>query len=568
VDKRTDKYDDANSCGYGWKRHDHGIRHERRDQRRGRERYPQRRSGQRYSTGRQGRDTLNGGAGSDAYVYNKGDGDDTINNNAADYATAQDQLRFGEGIAQGDLEVRREKDDLIFVLKDGSGNVRVKDWYNTNNRNKLDEATFEDGTSLNAQAVEALAVTLGTDGGDTLGNSATYNTSDRFYGGAGADKIYAYGGDDVLNGEAGNDSLYGQDGNDTLIGGAGDDVLEGGNGDDVYVWNAGDGNDTITDSAGSNALKFGEGVTPDRIGISRNARDLFLIKDTGEKITIKDWYYNTRNQFSEIRFADGTVWTKEQVNAMTPILTGTDGNDTITGFDTNDVIKGGAGNDTLNGGAGNDTLQGGKGGDTLNGGAGSDAYVYNKGDGDDTINNYAGSGATDHDMLSFGTDIHVWDLDLSRSANDLILSLKDGGSVKVQNWYLSDSRYKLDEITFADGNSWKASDGRTLEEWLQEQKDLAEAASLLSSSASEMDLFSLETQFGDRSTALRSTADLNALNDFGNDQTVLDIALASLQLEPDLAMAYSPAGTEYAPENSILAVSSDNGANPFFNKKK
>ena len=131
----------------------------------------------------------------------------------------------------------------------------------------------------------------------------------RGYGGN--DKIYGKEGADVLEGGDGDDLLEGGDGNDTLTGGAGVDVLHGGKGNDIYIWKTGHGNDTIDDDYGDNVLELGDGVDPKNIKIGRDSRDLYLlIGETGEKIRIKDWYYKNQSQLSEIRFSDGTRWSR------------------------------------------------------------------------------------------------------------------------------------------------------------------------------------------------------------------------------------------------------------------
>ena len=65
---------------------------------------------------------------------------------------------------------------------------------------------------------------------------------------------------------------------------------------------------------GSNVLKFGAGVDPSKMTASRNDRDLLLtLSETGETIAVKDWYRRERNRLAEIRFADGTVWSTQDV---------------------------------------------------------------------------------------------------------------------------------------------------------------------------------------------------------------------------------------------------------------
>ena len=92
-----------------------------------------------------GNDHLVGGYGSDTYVYNKGDGHDTIDNSTYYYDNgAKDRLKFGEGISSEDLEVIRRGNDVTFSLKDGTGSVRVQDHFR-NDYYKLDEVEFLDG---------------------------------------------------------------------------------------------------------------------------------------------------------------------------------------------------------------------------------------------------------------------------------------------------------------------------------------------------------------------------------------------------------------------------------------
>jgi Ca2+-binding RTX toxin-like protein len=83
------------------------------------------------------------------------------------------------------------------------------------------------------------------------------------------------------------------------------------------------------------------------------------------------------------------------VNAVNPVILGTNKNDTLTGGSGNDQIYGKGGNDILIGNDGDDLLDGGNGNDTLTGGLGNDTYVVNtlkdvitenSGEGTDTVN--------------------------------------------------------------------------------------------------------------------------------------------------------------------------------------
>ena len=62
-------------------------------------------------------------------------------------------------------------------------------------------------------------------------------------------------------------------------------------------------------------MKVGEGVDPSKVEVSRDSYHLYLtFKDTGEKLKLRHWYSGASYQMSEIQFADGTVWTAEDVN--------------------------------------------------------------------------------------------------------------------------------------------------------------------------------------------------------------------------------------------------------------
>ncbi|MDC7827620.1 calcium-binding protein, partial [Pseudomonas sp. BLCC-B13] len=137
-------------------------------------------------------------------------------------------------------------------------------------------------------------------------------------------------------------------------------------------------------------------------------------------------------------------------------LDGGTGDDRLWGNDGNDVLLAGAGNDHLYGGNGNDLLDGGVGNDTLSGDAGSDVYRFSRGWGQDTVNNND-SGTGKVDAIEFAADIAPSDIQITRSGDNLILSLVGStDKVTVTNYFDKDgaSTYKLEEIRFADGTTW------------------------------------------------------------------------------------------------------------------
>ncbi|MDD3597297.1 calcium-binding protein [Sulfuricurvum sp.] len=214
-----------------------------------------------------GDDVLRGGSGDDTYVFNRGDGHDTIYDNEryvsydSYYNAGNDTIQFGEGISADDVVARVVGNDLILALREEgksfdelSDTITITDWYNVNNR--IENIVFADGTVLNSSS--SILALMGTDVDDTIVWTEEALTID------------AKGGNDTItvnnavanniHGGEGNDSITTGSGADTLYGGAGDDVLQGGTGNDTYVFNLGDGKDTIYENLSSNnELTFNSG---------------------------------------------------------------------------------------------------------------------------------------------------------------------------------------------------------------------------------------------------------------------------------------------------------------------
>lgn len=192
-----------------------------------------------------GNDVLNGTSRADLYLFNRGDGADTINEvEVIGQPTGQeDVLRFGAGITESDVNVIRNGNDLLLQLVDSSDQVTIKNWFLGGNMNstsyQIERVEFADGTSWTADELTTMGLTqIGTEGNDVLTGLSSYaNVLD---GDAGDDVLTGGALDDVLLGGAGNDRLFGNDGNDRLNGGIGNDTLDGGRGADLLVGGAGD----------------------------------------------------------------------------------------------------------------------------------------------------------------------------------------------------------------------------------------------------------------------------------------------------------------------------------------
>ena len=396
-----------------------------------------------------GNDRLEGGLGDDTYIYNVGDGLDTIyDDNRGN--TDNDTIKFGEGISFSDITFSRKDNNLIMTLfNDITQRVIIQNFFSSSYY-QVEKLEFADGTT----------VPLTERGFEFIQNDGADNVSGTNY-------------DDTIYGKGGNDTIYGYSGNDTLIGGKGNDRLEGSYGDDIYIWNLGDGFDTIYDDNRGNTdndtIKFGEGISFEDLSFERDGNSLIIHvnNDRTQGIKIQDYYSSTYYKVEKLEFADGTIIETSTITVATDRsdalaaqnITGTDNNDTLTGGnfgDTlsgnsgDDVVDGKGGNDTIYGYSGNDTLIGGKGNDRLEGSYGDDTYIWNLGDGFDTIYDYNG-GNTDNDTIKFGEGISFEDLLFERDGNDLVIYVNNDKTqgITIQNYYSGYSQ--VEKLEFADG---------------------------------------------------------------------------------------------------------------------
>ncbi|MDE6210209.1 MAG: hypothetical protein K2M73_11135 [Lachnospiraceae bacterium] len=260
-------------------------------------------SGNDILVGGVGNDVLNGGDGADTYIFNIGDGTDTINN----YDTGswrRDKIMFGEGILEEDIRLTRSVNDMIITNTKNEGDVitlcnAFKSQYGYYYIGSIE---FADGTVWDLDMMKEKCNTIyGTKENDTLvGYSGGYNyqTSEVYYGGA---------GEDTINGGSGND---------ILVGGAGNDVLNGGDGADTYIFNIGDETDIInnydTGSWRRDKILFGEGISEEDIILTRCGNDMVITntRSEGDVITLCNAFKSPYSYYfiGSIEFADGIVW--------------------------------------------------------------------------------------------------------------------------------------------------------------------------------------------------------------------------------------------------------------------
>ena len=320
-------------------------------------------------------DNLNGGTGTDTYVFEEGDGEDTISEVVEQNVV--NILRFrGSNYDKNDFSSAREGTNLVLTV-DTDTTTEVENKVTLSGYFATDASTapvysimiqLDDGTPF---AVPNLPVIGG-------------GTDETLSGTAGDDTLRGFGGDDTLIGGAGNDDLFGGDDNDILIGGAGADTLDGGAGVDTASYTTSSGGVTIDLSAST--------------------------------------------VYATIA-GDGSNANRDTLSGIENLVGSTQG-DTFTGDGAANTLSGGGGGDTLTGGGGGDTLNGGIGDDNLNGGAGTDTYVFVEGDGEDTISE---SGTETNTLRFRGSNYNKNDFSSARDGTNLVLTVETGSDNVPEN---------------------------------------------------------------------------------------------------------------------------------------
>jgi len=290
------------------------------------------------------RSVLNGNRAS-VMVVDPGTGDDSIDL----LAGVTTYVRFDRGY--GNDKIANSGDsELVIVMGDGihpdevlvSSHLRNASYYTLtlvdtgdsleNIGESLKEIQFGDGTVWTI---------------DDLVSRDPYSEANRITGATIVDNNFkgtmvGFAGNDTLRGTRANDDISGNEGDDLLDGGAGNDILRGGPGSDTYFFEAGDGRDYIVEERGKNAgeqprpdvIEFGASVAAIDIVVSFDDRgyrekDLLLSNPaSGDSIIVSDWFGSSFVDGTlEVRFADGTTWTTEDLRRLASVNRATNGDD-------------------------------------------------------------------------------------------------------------------------------------------------------------------------------------------------------------------------------------------------
>lgn len=386
-------------------------------------------SGEGLSSSETGDDILIGGEGNDIFLFNFGDGIDTVVDTAA--SGQGNRIHFGEGILCEDLTLEHDATTRTLTIHVGFEGDRVRlasfDPNGANGTLVVETLAFSDGNEVHLADLFPPTGPVVTEGDDVL------------FLGPDDDVIDGLGGNDVVDGDGGNDRLMGGSGDDQLVGGTGHDVLDGGigadvllggDGDDGYVVNDADdvvteagyeGTDTVqasvtyslgvhierltltggqaingagneldnilTGNGGANVLDGGTGTD---LLAGGSGDDTYLVDHGGDLVA------EMANEGTDTVLSSVSYALSANAENLTLIGSATEG----TGNELDNILTGNCATNILDAGEGADTLIGGAGNDTLHGGAGDDRFHYFLGDGLDQVADTTGT-----EIVTFGAGI-------------------------------------------------------------------------------------------------------------------------------------------------------------------
>jgi len=353
-----------------------------------------------------GDDTLHGGDGSDTYIFERGDGQDVIEDNGFN----DTDILLIRGYLPEEvilLPQTPESAHLVLTFTGTNDRIVIRNTLTDGYYDRIEEIRFEDGTVWNfSQIIDAMVRDQATVANDVISAS---NEADTLYG------------------DLGNDTIYGGDGSDT------------------YIFERGDGQDVIEDNGFNDTdVLLIRGYTPSEailLPLSPESSHLVLtFTGTDDRIlirnTLTDGYYD---RIEEIHFEDGTVWNFSQIVDEMVRDQATSGDDIVSASNEADTLYGNLGNDTLHGGDGSDT------------------YIFARGDGQDVIED---NGFNDTDVLLIRgyTPSEVILLPQSPQSSHLVLTfVGTDDQILIRNT-LTDSYYdRIEQIRFEDGTTWSFS---------------------------------------------------------------------------------------------------------------
>jgi Ca2+-binding RTX toxin-like protein len=244
-------------------------------------------------------------------------------------------------------------------------------------------------------------------------------------------ELNALGGDDVIDASA----LHASDVDLIVNGGTGNDQAILGAGDDDFIWNPGDGSDFVDGRDGTDTLVFNGADAPEVFTISDSTEGVQLFRDVGNiQMDLENVERVEVNGLGDDDVIDGSGLTKPvELSADggdgADLVTGGWGDDVLAGGAGTDTLDGGQGNDLLTGGDDADKFQftgEGFGDDIIGDWAREDTLALNQ------VKLADGTPVTDVNQIDTNTDglLNGDDDSFEVVDGDLVLTLQ-GGSATV-----------------------------------------------------------------------------------------------------------------------------------------
>ena len=326
-----------------------------------------------------------------------------------------------------------------YIFEGVTNRILIMEFFN-NNRNQIASLDFPDGTVITADDILSSnrPLVLGTEGDDEI----------IVPGGAQSHTVHGFGGNDIIR-------LNTNSGNNLIHPGPGDNVIFGGSGQSRYFIGRGYGLNTLHVQPSSNALNirrgtvvFTDDISPDEVFFVRRGADLmvyiteqgiiesYIFEGATNRILIRYFFNNNRNQIVSLNFPDGTVITTDDIlNPDKLLILGTEGDDDITvpagtqshtvhGFGGNNIIR-------ISANSGDNLIHPGQGDNVIFGGLGQNRYFIGRGYGFNTIHVAPSPTALNirRGTVVFTYDIKPDEVFFARRGSDLMVYITEQGII-------------------------------------------------------------------------------------------------------------------------------------------
>ncbi|WP_242675146.1 calcium-binding protein [Phytopseudomonas dryadis] len=342
--------------------------------------------------GGEGNDSLVGGYGNDIYLFDRGDGQDRVEN--FDVISATDIIRFGVGISDSDVLAFSRGYEVILKIKGSSDQIELWQYNSVANTvngivhdNKIDYVEFANGVIWNQAKIKEMLDQTAENGEPVM--NGTVPTLEAYQG---AVFIYTFAVDTITDPDSWDSIVY-----------------------------------SVTMQDGS--------ALPGWLAFDSATRTLSGTPGSADVGSMQFILSGTDNYGATVStYVDFSVLPPNQPPAFAD--------------EQNNLLLGDATHNVLRGGAGNDLLVGEDGDDTLIGGAGDDAYYYRANGGVDTVDNSGGG----FDGVFF-LDVPQGRLSFHRDGDDLVILVDSdlGQQVRVTNHFLGGD-YAVDYVQPDAGN--------------------------------------------------------------------------------------------------------------------